>query len=125
MNEPSPELAGKILRKIEYVERRRLIYKAGLFGAALLASLGLAFYGIFAVQAEAYRSGFLAFTSLFFSDFSATLSNFSDFSLSIIESFPFFSATVLLAGVFFAIWSASNFINDISLMRRHIFQPRV
>src|SRR5580700_3544525 len=113
MNGPSNELAKKILLRIDRVERRRLILKASGFGAVLVISLALVTYGSFDLVAEASRSGFLAFSSLFFSDFSATIANFSDFILSIIESFPVFSATLVLSGVFFAIWSAAGFLSEV------------
>lgn len=119
MNGSYPELTKKILLRIERIERRRLVLKASGFGIVLAVSLALVVYGSFDLMAEASRSGFLAFSSLFFSDFSATIANFSDFILSMIESFPVFSATLVLSGVFFAIWSAAGFVSEVMLMVRN------
>lgn len=114
-------LTKKILLLIEREERRRRAVKTAAFGAALLGSLVLAGYGWMATAADASHSGFFAFTSLFFSDFSAAAASFSDFMLSVVESFPVFPAALFLSGVFFAVWSAARFINEAVLVRRHLF----
>lgn len=114
-------LTKKILLRIEREERRRRAVKTAAFGAVLFGSLALAGYGWMAVAADASHSGFLAFASLFFSDFSVAIASFSDFALSIVESFPVFPAALFLSGIFFAIWSAARFMNEIVLARRHLF----
>jgi len=121
MNAPSPNLTKRILGEIERIERRRLILKTAGFGALLAASSVLAVYGCFAAFSDASRSGFLAFGSLFFSDFGVVAASFSDFAFSMLESFPVVSVTILLSGVFFAVWSAAEFVRDVSLMRKHTF----
>lgn len=118
---PPAGLAGRILLRIEKEERRRLMVKSAAFGAVLIGSVALMVYGGTEAFAEASRSGLFAFTSLFLSDFTATVSSFSDFSLSIVESFPVFSVAILLSGVFFAVWSAARFTGEIMLMRAHTF----
>ena len=121
MGNPSPELAKKILLRIDNEERRRLLFHAIAFCAALLGSVALAVYGAVSVTAAASQSGFMAFVSLFFSDFSAAMASFSDFAFSIIESFPVVSAALLLSGIFFALWSAANFIKEVATLRRRTF----
>lgn len=121
MNEPSPELAKRILQGIRRIERRRLVIKTVGFGAVLAVSSVLVVYGCFDVAAEAARSGFTSFVSLFFSDFSVTAASFSDFAFSILESFPVIPVVLLLSGVFCAIWSAAGFVSEISLMREETF----
>jgi hypothetical protein len=116
--EPSPELTKKILLRIEKAERRLMMTKAACFGVLLLGSLVLTGYGVMDVMAEAARSGFSAFSSLFFSDFSAKLITSSDYLLSLIESFPVFPTILFLSGVFFAIWSAARFFEEMTLVRR-------
>jgi hypothetical protein len=112
-------LADKIMLRIERRERRLLIAKTAGFGALLAGSVSLIGYGWMAVVADASHSGFFAFTSLFFSDFSAAVStSFSDLLMSLVESFPVFSTVLFLSGIFFAIWSAARFINDIALIRQ-------
>jgi hypothetical protein len=113
------DLKKKIILRIDRVERRRLMAKAAGFAAACGASLTFATFAYFEVMAEASRSGLWSFVSLLFSDFSSAIANFSDFALSIVESFPIFSTALLLCGIFFAIWSAARFANEIALLRGH------
>lgn len=117
MPAPPAGLAVRIMLRIARKRRRCLTVKAWAFGAALAGSVSLIVYGSFAAAADASRSGFLVFSSLLFSDFSATAANFSDFLLSVAESFPVFSAAILLSGVFVAIWSAAKFAKEIALLR--------
>ena len=121
MPAPPAGLTKKILLRIEREERRRFVMKTAVFGAALLGSCLLVGYGWMTVVAEASRSGLLAFASLFVSDFSLATASFSDFILSIVESFPVFPAALFLSGVFFVIWSAARFMNEVMLTRKHIF----
>jgi len=122
MPAPPAGLAKKILLCIKREERRRFLTRTVALGAALAGSMALVVYGGVAVAADASRSGFISFASLFFSDFSATIASFSDFIFSVVESFPVFSAALLLSGVFFAIWSAAAFVDEMALLRRHTFR---
>jgi hypothetical protein len=118
---PRKDLKKKILVRIQREERRRLILKAVGFGTMLAGSISLVAFSYFELMAEATRSGLLSFVSLPFSDLSAVLANFSDFMLSVIESFPVFSMALLLCGVFFAVWSAARFANEVLRVREHRF----
>jgi fatty-acid desaturase len=115
--EPPAGLGRKIMRKIERYERRVLIAKTAGFGVLFIASLAFLVGAYLNLATALTQSGFLNFTSLFFSDFSAAMANFQDFAFSMLESFPVFSAAFVLGGVIVAIWSAVHFINDISHMR--------
>lgn len=117
--EPPAGLAERILSRIDHERRRRFTVRAWSFGAVFAGSVSLIIYGSAAAAAEASQSGFLVFSSLLFSDFSSTIASFSDFLLSIAESFPVFSVAVLLSGVLFAIWSAAKLVNEFSGLRRH------
>lgn len=124
LESPAPPrgLAKRILLCIERKERQRCAAKTAAFGLLCSGSIALIVYGSIELVAEASRSGFLLVSSLLFSDFSATVSLFfSDFMLSVVESFPVFSVVLLLSGVFFAIWSAANFLKEVGLMRGHMF----
>lgn len=114
-------LTKKVILRIEKEERRALLLKAAGFAIAAVGSISLAVFSYFEVMVEASQSGLWSFVSLLFSDFSSTISNFSDFALSILESFPVFSMALFLSGVFFAIWSVARFMNELALMREHKF----
>lgn len=110
-------LADRIIMRIETERRKRLVRKMWVSGSAFAGSISLAAYGWLETAAQASHSGFFVFTSLFFSDFGAALGNFSDFALSIAESFPVFAVAVLLSGVFFAVWSAARFVDEAGSLR--------
>ncbi len=119
---PHADLARRILLQIEKEERRHLMIKTIASGALLAASVALIVYGSVDVVQEASRSGFVMFASLLFSDSSTVITSFSDFVLSAVESFPVFSAAVLLSGIFVAVWSAARFIDEMASMQgRHMF----
>ncbi len=119
--EPPSGLAQAILVRIERRERRVLIVKivasACVFGISLLM-IGIGFSYFRASLAE---TGFLQFGSLLFSDFSLIVSNLPDFALSMIESFPVFSAAAMLAGAGFAIWSLATMFSELSVVEHHKF----
>jgi uncharacterized membrane protein len=119
--EPPAGLAHTILARIERRERRVLIAKivasACMFGVSLLViGVGLADF-----RASIVETGFLQFASLIFSDFSTIASNLPDFALSIIESFPAFSAAAMLAGAGFAIWSLAAIADEVSAVTHRKF----
>ncbi len=116
-------MAGRIIGRIEEERRGLLVRRAWTWGLALGASGTLAGYGWFATEAQAAHSGFFTFASLFFSNFSAAAANFSDFFLSVAETFPVFAAALFLSGVFFAVWSAARFAREISLLRHPALRP--
>lgn len=113
------DLKPRILLCVRRAEQRRLALKMAGFGVAFAGSVGLGVFGFIRAATEASQSGFLSFASLLVSDFSAAVANFSDFALSMVESFPAFSAALLLSGVFFAIWSAARFADEVALLRGH------
>jgi uncharacterized membrane protein len=119
--EAPASLARAILVRIERRERRVLIAKiiasVCMFGVSLLViGVGLADF-----RASIVETGFLQFASLLFSDFSTITSNLPDFALSMIESFPAFSAAAMLAGTGFAVWSLAAIADEVSAVKRHKF----
>lgn len=119
--EPPAGLGKAILLRIERRERRMIILKAAVAAILFVVSVWVIKAGSASLMAGFERSGFLTLASLAFSDFSIVFSNLPDFLLSVIESFPVFSAAAVLGGVVFAIWSIGLFISEASLMRGHKF----
>ncbi|MDE2018983.1 MAG: hypothetical protein KGJ13_01400 [Patescibacteria group bacterium] len=117
--EPSDTLAPRILHCIEDRERRDLRMKMAVFGAMFMGSLSAAVAGFLNFGAQVSQSGFLSFASLWFSDFSAAIANWSDMLSSMVESFPALPAALVLGGVAFAAWSAGKLVSEITLMRMH------
>ena len=116
--EPCDSLAARILLCIEEKERRSLRAKAAAFGAVFLGSLALAAAGLLAFGTQVSQSGFLSFASLWFSDFSAAVANWSDMVSSMVDSFPILPAAIILASVSFAIWSVGKFSQEFGLIKK-------
>jgi hypothetical protein len=115
--EPPAGLTEKILMRISTRERRTLGVKIGISACVFGVSVGMAVAGYVNLVANLSQSGFFQIASLAFSDFSSMAANFPDFALSVMESFPVFTAALLLSGVLFAIWSMAALIDEASLLR--------
>lgn len=121
--EPPPGLTEKVLLRISRRERRILGVKIAASAVVFGVSVGVAVAGYLDMVATLSQSGFFGIASLVFSDFSSIVANFPDFALSMIESFPVFTAALLLSGVMFAIWSMAALIDETSMMRETRFFP--
>ena len=119
--EPPAGLTEKILLHIARRERRVLGAKIAASACAFGVSVSVAVAGYVDLVAGLSRSGFFAITSLAFSNFSSIAANFPDFALSVAETFPIFTAALLLSGVLFAIWSMAALIDEASLFRARRF----
>lgn len=115
------DLKIKILSRIGRYEARRLRLKIVAFASAIAGSLAVIGLSVQAIAGDFAQSGFLQFASLFFSNFSLATENFTDLAASLIESFPAFSASLFLGGIFVAIWSLAKLGNTVVLMKeRHV-----
>jgi len=119
--EPPQGLGQKIVREIAVREMRRLRIKIAAAAGIFAASIYFVVVGFLSLWAQLVQSGFFAFAALAFSDFSSTLANFPDFASSLAESFPIFSAAIILAGLAAVIWSAAMLVDGTTVWRRHIF----
>ncbi len=115
--EPPEGLTQKIMLRISRRERRILGVKIAASACAFCVSAGIAVAGYINLMANLAQSGFFTITSLAFSDFSSVAANFPDFLLSIAESFPVFTAAVLLSGILFSLWSMAALIDEAALFR--------
>ncbi len=110
--EPPAWLTERIVRRIARRERRILGAKIAASAAVFAVSAGAAVFGYIDTVASMDHSGFLQIGGLLFSDFSMATANFPDFALSLAESFPVFTAAMLLGGVMFAIWSMAALVDE-------------
>ncbi len=115
--EPPAGLREKIFSRISTRERRILGAKIAISASVLGVSVGIAIAGCMNLIASLSQSGFLEIGSLLFSDFSTIVANFPDFALSMVESFPAFTAALLLSGILLAVWSMAALIDETSRMR--------
>lgn len=105
------------MKRIARRERRVLVVKTSGFAMVFVGSATFLFDAYLNLATALTQSGFTSFAGLFFSDFSAAMSNFQDYAFSILESFPVFSAAFVVGGLIVVIWSASNLIQDIDIIR--------
>jgi hypothetical protein len=119
--EPPTGLTEKILLRISRRERRVLGVKIAASAVLFGVSASVAIIGFLNLVQDLSQSGFFQIGSLVFSDFSTVMANFPDFAFSIVESFPAFTAAILLSGVLFAIWSMANLVDEAVLMKTDMF----
>jgi hypothetical protein len=118
--EPPANLTEKILLRISRRAWRILGMKIAASAVVFGVSVGVAVAGCMDLVSNLSGSGFFQLAGLIFSDFSAITANFPDFALSMVETFPVFTAAIFLSGAMFAIWSMAALIDEASLMRvRH------
>jgi hypothetical protein len=114
-------LTAKILLRITKRERRILMAKIAASASVFVCSMSAVVVASRDLVAGLSHSGFFQFASLAFSDFSSIASNFPDFVYSMVESFPIFTAAVLLGGIMFSLWSMAAFIDEASLLKTYRF----
>ncbi len=119
--EPPMGLAQAILVRIERREQRNLIIKIVATVCVFGISLLVIWAGFGDFRTGLAQSGFLQFGSLLFSDFSLIAANLPEFLLSMIETFPLFSAAAIFGGVAFAIWSVAAMFDEFSAVERRRF----
>lgn len=114
---PKPDLLNKIMFRIRHEQQKMASrsLKVRLFCSSLVT---MAMAGFFVMiwndfQAEAAQSGFLQFLSLLFSDLNSVFMNWQDFALSLLESLPFFSFTVMIAIMLVFLFSSQFLIHDV------------
>jgi len=116
--EPPPGLAEAIVREVKRREIRALRIRIVVSSALFTGSAYFIVTGFINFSSALTHSGFLDFIALPFSDFSATAANFPDFTMTIAESFPVFSAAVLLGAIAAGIWSIGSLVDETSLLRK-------
>ncbi len=93
-------LLQKVLLRLEAEARlRSLRRKFVLATAVFLATLGATVPVLRSFWVDLSGSGFPQYLSLFFYDFRSVLSNWQDYSLSLLESLPVFKATLSLGAM--------------------------
>jgi hypothetical protein len=98
---PFPKgLNERIMRQIALLERRVIIVRRSSF--ALAAALFIAAFipSALSLASEFSQSGFLSYASLMISDGDIALSHLSEFVLSLVESLPLATITLVLALIF-------------------------
>lgn len=97
---PSPGLSVRIIGAIEAETVRRLRFRLRVASACSFLSLALFFASLALVGRSFFVSDFWQLAGLLFSDLTLILSHSETFFLSLAETFPAASATILLLPLF-------------------------
>lgn len=109
---PSKELRKNILLQIVKEEGRRAKnYLLASFATAAASIVGFIFAAQYVTQAISQTS-FYRYFSLLFSDSDIVLSYWRQFTLSLVESLPFFAVTLVLVAIVVLMVSIRVFTNN-------------
>ncbi len=86
----------KIEMALERQNRNRKIWGFSLMSLSVVSFIPLIIYTI----SEFQKTGFYSYLSLLFTDSRIVFSNFNEFLLSLVDSFPFFAITMILISIF-------------------------
>ena len=114
---PSAGLFEKIMHRIRE-EQQLLTIKRRLavFSVSLIVSASAFIPVLKMVQKELYESGFLQFLSLAFSDFGIIATYWQNFTMSLLETIPAISLTILLITILIFLESLKFLARDIKLI---------
>lgn len=114
--EPPKYLFSKVMNRIHDTQRksakRKLVFYIILDFLSFLSLIPAFFW----IQTDTVKSGFYTFISLIISDWDTIASYWQDFSLSIVESFPFVSATVFLILLFLLLFGLKSISSNFSII---------
>jgi len=113
-SEPSPELSGLILARIEILQKKQIKRKLGLAYLSLASSLGTFIWTIVEFGQTFLQSDFWILLRLLATDASLVLKNWNDFMFSLLETFPAVSVTIILIPTFALLLSLSAYFKLIN-----------
>lgn len=114
---PSSGLFNKIMQRIDREEQfLKIKYRIVGFSALLLASIAALFPSLKIAVNDFSQTGFTAFFSLLLSDANIVLTHSNNFVIALLESFPVFSVTAVLAALFLLLQSLKFLVRDIKFI---------
>ena len=118
-----PGLYNDIVFKLETARIKKARF--GLIFQSVLSVVSfVAAFPIFMNVVERFsQSGFSQYLSLVFTDGEIVLSNWKVFASSLLESAPFYEATIFLAVVFVLLQSLKFAVRNLKMVQYHIYQP--
>jgi hypothetical protein len=110
--EPEGSLEKRIIDSIKERENNLMKMKTWSFGMGSLISFVLVFYSGFFLYNSFTQSGFYHYFSLIFSGDTVVLSYWKELLLSLAESVPILSISMLLITLTALVWSGANTITN-------------
>lgn len=112
---PRRELPGLILARIHSAEKRAAKTKCAILSAVSFASFAALFPAFQYTWMEFARSGFYEYASLLFSDGSALLPYWKEFSLLLAESLPLFGLILVFGLLFILLESLQSAVKNMNI----------
>lgn len=109
--EPRAGLKAVILARIEREGARRLAWRKAIFSLVSISSALATLVAMVTLGQEFVHSEFMSMASLFFSDMGTVMTNWYDFSLSLLETFPTVTASLILLPMFATFMSLSSYLD--------------
>jgi hypothetical protein len=112
---PRRELPGLILARIHSTQKRTAKTKCAFLSAVSLASFAALFPAFQYTWMEFARSGFYEYASLLFSDGTALLPYWKEFSLLLAESLPIFGLMLTFGLIFVFLESLKSTVKNMNV----------
>ncbi|HAI74500.1 MAG TPA: hypothetical protein DCS28_00490 [Candidatus Moranbacteria bacterium] len=119
--EPSVKLAGLILSEIGLLREKQAKRKIFLSYFSLAGSFGVFFLAVFEYGGAFFQSEFWSLLRLLSTDVGVVVGNGSDFTLSLLETFPLVSMIIILIPVFALLLSISVYFKSIQRSNYNYF----
>jgi len=117
---PTTDLRSRILLNVAEASSKRRFWHV-LVGSVMSVASLVAVAPLFVYTiGEFYRSGFVSFISLIFTDSGVVMSNFNEYALSVMDSVPFWAITITLTSILLFLISARYLITGISNKRSRL-----
>jgi hypothetical protein len=101
---PRPELAQRIITRINVLQKRRQTMQFAFYGILSGGAVAALVPITLSIIHGVLDSGFGTYLSLFFSDSALVIANWQTFLLSLGETFPLTQVTLFLAVISLGIW---------------------
>lgn len=109
--EPKTGLKAAILVRVKREGAKRLFWKKAFFRFISVSSALATLVAMVTLGQEFVHSEFISMASLFFSDMSTVMTNWYDFSLSLLETFPTVTVSLILLPMFVTFMSLGSYLD--------------
>jgi hypothetical protein len=116
MRQDYEKLFAEIMLRIKRGQRILAIRRLFIFSLTAIFSAVIFVFAFNILGVKISESGFLQFFSLIFSDFKTVITYWESFALSLLESLPIISLTIVLATIFAFLESLKFLARDIKIL---------
>ena len=113
---PPNGLLEKVLKRVHREQRLLVLRRITIFSTTLILSLAGLIPSFKILLSDFSQSGFISFSSLMFSDFSAIMAHWQSFSMALLETLPAVSLALFLAVILVLLHSAKSLTKNIKII---------